>query len=95
MPPPSKKEGWGSRPSKQTPPDPATVDAFVNGGLNATKSVEKALGKLAAEGKVGKMVRLNLDVPFALRARIKARCALKGREMRHVIQEILEQHFPE
>jgi hypothetical protein len=39
--------------------------------------------------------RLNVEIPAALHARVKARCALEGREMREVVIELLEQRFPE
>ena len=38
--------------------------------------------------------RLNVEVPKALRARVKARCAMEGREIKDVVIELLEQRFP-
>ena len=39
--------------------------------------------------------RLNADIPTALHARVKAGCALEGRDMTEVLIELLEQRFPE
>lgn len=39
--------------------------------------------------------RLNADIPAALHARVKAGCALEGRDMTEVLIELLEQRFPE
>ena len=39
--------------------------------------------------------RLNVEIPKALRARVKARCAMEGREMKDVVTELLEKRFPE
>ena len=38
--------------------------------------------------------RLTIDVPVSLHRRMKAKCALEGRKMAHVIRELLEEHFP-
>jgi hypothetical protein len=40
-------------------------------------------------------VRLNVEIPKALRARVKARCAIEGREIKDVVTELLRQRFPE
>lgn len=39
--------------------------------------------------------RLNLNIPAALHARIKAQCALEGRDMTETLIEMLEAKFPE
>ncbi len=39
--------------------------------------------------------RLNADMPAALHARVKASCAREGRNMTHVLIELLEERFPE
>jgi hypothetical protein len=38
--------------------------------------------------------RLNLNIPSALHSRIKAQCALDGRDMTEALIEILEARFP-
>ncbi len=38
--------------------------------------------------------RLTIDIPVSLHRRIKAKCALEGRKMAHVIRELLEERFP-
>jgi hypothetical protein len=72
---------WGQRPSaKKTAAGTADLDKFVSGG------------KLGAKEEA---VRLNVEIPKALRARVKARCALEGREIKDVVIELLEKRFPE
>ena len=39
--------------------------------------------------------RLNLNIPATLHARIKAQCALEGRDMTEALIEILEARYPE
>ncbi len=39
--------------------------------------------------------RLNLNIPTTLHGRIKAQCALDGRDMTEALIEILEARFPE
>jgi len=41
-----------------------------------------------------KTKRLNAEIPSDLHARVKAGCALEGREMTDVLIELLEQRFP-
>lgn len=38
--------------------------------------------------------RLNVEIPAALHARLKACCALEGRQIRDVVTELLQQRFP-
>jgi hypothetical protein len=52
------------------------------------------LDKFVSGGKT-EMARLNVEIPKALRARVKSRCAMEGREMKDVVIELLEQRFPE
>jgi hypothetical protein len=40
-------------------------------------------------------VRLNVEIPRALRARVKARCALEGTDIKEVVIELLRQRFPD
>ena len=42
----------------------------------------------------GKTKRLNAEIPAALHARVKSRCALEGRDMTQVVIELLEKRFP-
>jgi hypothetical protein len=78
---PAPKPGWGSRPSKKQPaPAPDAVERFVNGGKAEARS---------------NMVRLNIDVERALRARIKHQCSLEGRSMNEVLLELILARFPE
>lgn len=39
--------------------------------------------------------RLNLNIPATLHARIKAQCALEGRDMTEALIEMLEARYPE
>jgi hypothetical protein len=41
-----------------------------------------------------KTKRLNAEIPSDLHARVKAGCALEGREMTDVLIELLEHRFP-
>ena len=42
----------------------------------------------------GNTKRLNAEIPAALHARVKSRCALEGRDMTQVVIELLEKRFP-
>jgi hypothetical protein len=46
-------------------------------------------------GRSQETARLNVEIPKALRARVKSRCALEGKDIRDVVTELLEQRFPE
>ncbi len=46
-------------------------------------------------GKAVQIRRLNLNIPASLHARIKAQCALEGRDMTEALIEILETRYPE
>ena len=52
------------------------------------------LDKFVSGGKV-ETARLNVEIPKVLRARVKSRCALEGREIKDVVIELLVQRFPE
>jgi hypothetical protein len=39
--------------------------------------------------------RLNLNIPASLHSRIKAQCALEGRDMTEALIEMLEARYPE
>ncbi len=45
-----------------------------------------------SKGKATK--RLNLNIPASLHARIKAQCAIEGRDMTQALIELLESRFP-
>ncbi len=68
---------WGHRPSPKN--IPPTTEA-LDDFVNAS-----------TKGKPVK--RLNLNIPATLHARIKAQCALEGRDMTDVLIEILESRF--
>lgn len=70
---------WGGRPSKKKV---AAAPALAD------------LDKFVSGGK-GQTKRLNVEIPAALHTRLKARCAMEGREIRNVVTELLEQRFPE
>lgn len=70
---------WGQRPSAKKAAAVANPDE---------------LDKFVSGGKV-KTKRLNVEIPATLHARLKARCALQGREIRDVVTELLEERFPE
>jgi ParG len=42
----------------------------------------------------GPTVRINIEVPAELRARVKAGCAMEGKDIKDVITEFLEKRFP-
>lgn len=70
---------WGQRPSTK----------------KATAAPNVAdLDKFVSGGRE-ETVRLNVEIPKSLRARVKARCAMEGREMKDVVIELLQQRFPE
>jgi hypothetical protein len=70
---------WGQRPSTKKPP---------------AAPAPADLDKFVSGGK-GQTKRLNVEIPAALHARVKAGCAMQGREIRDVVTELLEQRFPE
>jgi hypothetical protein len=71
---------WGTRPSKKS--------------IAAAPATAAALDKFVNGGKE-ETVRLNVEIPKALRARVKVRCAMEGREIKDVVIELLQQRFPE
>ena len=70
---------WGQRPSSQKA---------------SSASTSADLDKFVSGGKA-QTKRLNVEIPAGLHARLKARCALEGREIRDVVTELLQQRFPE
>lgn len=70
---------WGQRPSTKK-----AVAAPAASDLDNFVSGGKARTK-----------RLNVEIPATLHARLKARCALDGREIRDVVTELLLERFPE
>jgi hypothetical protein len=75
------KSGWGDRPSTKKAP-------VVPNPADLDKFVSGGAGK-------EETARLNVEIPKALRARVKSRCALEGREIKDVVIELLQQRFPE
>ncbi|MGA2903822.1 MAG: hypothetical protein ABSD98_08320 [Candidatus Korobacteraceae bacterium] len=71
---------WGVRPSKKK--------------IEAVPAAVATLDKFVNGGQE-ETVRLNVEIPKALRARVKARCAIEGREIKDVVTELLRQRFPE
>ncbi|MFZ0246608.1 hypothetical protein [Candidatus Binatus sp.] len=76
----SASGSWGTRPSKKN--------------VAAAPAVVATLDKVVNGGKE-ETVRLNVEIPKALRARVKVRCAMEGREIKNVVIELLQQRFPE
>ena len=70
---------WGQRPSTKKTPAAAS---------------SSDLDKFVSGGKA-RTKRLNVEIPATLHARLKARCALEGREIRDAVTELLLQRFPE
>jgi hypothetical protein len=69
---------WGKRPS-------------ANKAVASSPSVLDSFVNPARERATK---RLNLNISAGLHARIKAQCALEGRDMTEVLVEILEARFP-
>jgi hypothetical protein len=61
------------------------------------KSITPAsdLDSLVMGTKAVQTRRLNLNIPATLHARIKAQCAIEGRDMTEALIEMLEAKFPE
>jgi hypothetical protein len=70
----------------------------VNWGQRPSKKADlppsDALDNFVHSDKMKPTKRLNLNIPAALHARIKAQCALEGRDMTDVLIEVLEGRFP-
>ena len=75
----SSPVSWGQRPSKKT---------------EAAAPSKNALDSFVNPGKGQTLKRLNLNIPASLHARIKAQCALEGRDMTEALIEMLEARFP-
>jgi hypothetical protein len=72
---------WGAKPSKKA----------VEENLPASKA---ALDRFVNPETAKPTKRLNAEIPADLHARIKAQCALDGRDMTDVLIELLESRFP-
>lgn len=79
----SSTASWGAKPSKKIQQAPAAA---------AAAALDAFVG---GDSKAKLTKRLNADIPIGLHARVKAGCALEGREMTDVLIELLEQRFPE
>ena len=77
------KVGWGKRPS--TKATTAQIGAPGAAALDNFVNPEKSRATK----------RLNAEIPATLHARMKAQCALAGKDMTERIIEILEREFPE
>lgn len=75
----TSKVTWGQRPSSRAQAAPPNA-ASAEGFVQGAK---------------GATIRLNLNIPRSLHARIKSQCALQGRNMTEAIMELLETHFPQ
>ena len=62
---------------------------------SSTRKVPSAADQLDKFVSGRKTKRLNVEIPAALHTRLKAQCAMEGREIRDVVIELLEQRFPE
>jgi hypothetical protein len=76
------KPAWGQRPTTRKP-------AAGGAGSQAAD-----LDKFVNGGKKD-TVRLNVEIPKTLRARVKSQCAIEGREIKDVVTELLEKRFPD
>lgn len=73
----------------------------VNWGMRPSKKPQEKQDKPAPTEQLEAFVnprpktkRLNAEIPLDLHARVKAGCALEGREMTDVLIELLQQRFP-
>jgi hypothetical protein len=80
MPQQTANSSWGSRPSTKKIVAASAGVAIIDKFVNGGKE---------------ETARLNVEIPKALRARVKARCAMEGREIKDVVTELLLQRFPE
>jgi hypothetical protein len=77
----SSTGNWGQKPSRK---------------LETQASGRAALEAFVHPGKTkGAVKRLNADIPAGLHARVKAGCALEGRDITDVLVEVLETRFPD
>ncbi len=88
----AKKVILGPKPQQN---QAANADKWVSGNprANSVPASEPNVptGDTVADASV--MKRLTIDVPEALHAQIKSRCALKGVKMADEIRALLETHF--
>jgi hypothetical protein len=57
---------------------------------SATKAADAAELDKFVNGRAGKTARLNAEIDAELRARFKAKCAMKKREIKDVLTELIE-----
>jgi hypothetical protein len=77
----AKPVNWGKRPSKK-----------AEDQKPATKVLDSFVNPAAAPKPTK---RLNADIPATLHARVKAGCAMEGRDITEVLIELLASRFPE
>lgn len=65
---------------------------MANWGKKPRLEKANTLDEFVAPGK--KTKRLNADIPLDLHIRVKAGCALEGKDITSVIIELLEARFP-
>lgn len=79
-------------------PPKKKAKAEVNWGKRPTKRPPPPPAAASADsfvqGAKDATIRLNLDIPRTLHARIKSQCAMQSRNMREVVMELLESRFP-
>ena len=83
MPSAKKSVEWGKRPSVK-----ATTAAVQQ------PPDSSVLDQFVNPQKSQRMKRLNVEIPADLHARVKAQCALQGRDMTQAIIEMLKERFP-
>lgn len=76
------------------------MSSHVNWGKKPAADKKSAappadLDSLVRGAKTVQTRRLNLNIPATLHARIKAQCALEGRDMTEALIEILEARYPD
>lgn len=76
----SSTGSWGQKPSRKAEAQPSSR-AVLDAFVNP------GAAKVATK-------RLNADIPAGLHARVKAGCALEGRDITEVLIELLEARFP-
>lgn len=76
----TKPVKWGKRPSQK---------------VEEQKPAAKALDSFVNPAGAAKLTkRLNADIPASLHARVKAGCAMEGRDITEVLIELLDSRFP-
>lgn len=75
----SSTGSWGQKPSRKADAQPTN---------------RAALDAFVNPGGAKATKRLNADIPADLHARVKAGCALEGRDITEMLIELLEGRFP-